>query len=185
MDICDAVTTCFSGKFEFVGKTYDSIVWKHIPEHEYMTLSDDKKTEFVLNETSNVAENTYALKQLVLSDGSVAFDTLKTQEEYENLDDEVKSNFQATYKMYVRKPIPLEEISSTYENYKNNIAPMLSLRQKRNTLLSESDKFVSIPDWPHPTEEVRQAWLDYRQALRDLPANTTDPENPIWPTPPE
>jgi hypothetical protein len=26
--------------------------------------------------------------------------------------------------------------------------------------------------------------LDYRQALRDLPANTTDPENPVWPTAP-
>jgi len=39
-------------------------------------------------------------------------------------------------------------------------------------------------DYPHATEEVKQAWLDYRQALRDLPGNTTDPENPVWPTPP-
>ena len=31
------------------------------------------------------------------------------------------------------------------------------------------------------TEEVKQAWLDYRQALRDLPANTSDPSNPVWP----
>ena len=59
-----------------------------------------------------------------------------------------------------------------------------SLRYLRDIKLSETDKYT-IPDWPHPTEEAKQAWLDYRQALRDLPSNTTDPENPIWPTPPE
>ncbi|NBP87864.1 MAG: hypothetical protein EBU59_05025, partial [Planctomycetia bacterium] len=30
------------------------------------------------------------------------------------------------------------------------------------------------------TDEMR----DYRQALRDLPANTVDPANPVWPTKP-
>lgn len=61
--------------------------------------------------------------------------------------------------------------------------PLKDLRKKRDDLLSKTDKFA-IPDWPHPTEEVKQAWLDYRQALRDLPANTTDPENPVWPQAP-
>ena len=59
-----------------------------------------------------------------------------------------------------------------------------NLRQERDNILSQTDKYA-ILDWPHPSEEVKQAWLDYRQALRDLPANTTDPENPVWPTPPE
>jgi hypothetical protein len=57
------------------------------------------------------------------------------------------------------------------------------LRQQRNILLDKSDKYT-VPDYPHLTPEAKQAWLDYRQALRDLPANTTDPENPVWPTPP-
>ena len=60
---------------------------------------------------------------------------------------------------------------------------MNTIRSERNILLRDSDIYV-IPDWPHPTEEVRQAWLDYRQALRDLPANTTDPSNPVWPEAP-
>lgn len=60
---------------------------------------------------------------------------------------------------------------------------MMDLRNKRRYLLNESDKYA-IPDWPHPTPEARQAWLDYRQALRDLPANTEDPANPVWPTAP-
>jgi hypothetical protein len=58
------------------------------------------------------------------------------------------------------------------------------IRYFRNTLLNQSDKYVTI-DFPHPTPEARQAWLDYRQALRDLPANTEDPANPVWPVPPE
>ena len=58
------------------------------------------------------------------------------------------------------------------------------LRFKRNRLLKQSDKY-SVQDYPHPTSEIGQGWLDYRQALRDLPMNTTDVENPVWPTPPQ
>ena len=32
---------------------------------------------------------------------------------------------------------------------------------------------------------MSDAWKTYRQALRDLPANTKDPANPTWPTKPE
>lgn len=58
-----------------------------------------------------------------------------------------------------------------------------NLRQERNSRLTQTDYLATV-DYPHATEEVKQAWFDYRQALRDLPANTTDPENPVWPTPP-
>jgi hypothetical protein len=66
----------------------------------------------------------------------------------------------------------------------NNGFTIDDIRYFRNTLLNQSDKYVTI-DFPHPTPEARQAWLDYRQALRDLPANTEDPANPVWPVPPE
>lgn len=66
----------------------------------------------------------------------------------------------------------------------NNEEVLLSkLRENRDILLDKSDKYTT-PDFPHSSEEVKQAWLDYRQALRDLPANTTDPENPVWPEAP-
>lgn len=61
--------------------------------------------------------------------------------------------------------------------------PLNKLRKERNELLDKTDKYTVV-DFPHPTEEAKQAWLDYRQALRDLPANTTDPENPVWPQAP-
>jgi len=61
--------------------------------------------------------------------------------------------------------------------------PLKDLRKKRDDLLSKTDKYT-LTDWPHPTEEAKQAWLDYRQALRDLPANTEDPSAPVWPEAP-
>lgn len=44
---------------------------------------------------------------------------------------------------------------------------MTNLRDYRNMLLHMSDVYV-LPDYPHKTEELRQAWLDYRQKLRDI-----------------
>ena len=71
-----------------------------------------------------------------------------------------------------------------------NEAPMKKLREERNIKLLETDKYF-ITDWPHPSEEVKQAWITYRQALRDLPSNSTPSfdengnlTNVTWPTPP-
>jgi len=58
------------------------------------------------------------------------------------------------------------------------------LREERNRRIAQTD-YLFTSDYPHATPEAKQAWLDYRQALRDLPANTTDPENPVWPVAPE
>lgn len=53
------------------------------------------------------------------------------------------------------------------------------LRRERNVLLVASD-WTQIADAPVD----KYTWAEYRQALRDLPANTTDPFDPVWPTPP-
>ena len=53
-----------------------------------------------------------------------------------------------------------------------------TLRQQRNELLAETDYF-GMPDVTM-SDEMKA----YRQALRDLPANTADPTNPVWPTKP-
>lgn len=68
------------------------------------------------------------------------------------------------------------------ETYKKLV--LNDVRKERDNLLDKTDKYVTI-DYPHPTPEAKQAWLDYRQALRDLPANTMDPENPAWPESPK
>ena len=54
------------------------------------------------------------------------------------------------------------------------------LRISRNRKLLESD-------WTQSRDVTLSNdadWKTYRQALRDLPANTSDPTNPTWPTAP-
>ena len=55
----------------------------------------------------------------------------------------------------------------------------LELRRDRDDILAASD-WTQVPDAPVD----QQAWAAYRQALRDLPANTTDPRNVAWPEKP-
>ena len=71
-----------------------------------------------------------------------------------------------------------------------NEAPMKKLREERDKKLLETDKY-SITDWPHASEEIKQAWITYRQELRDLPTTATpqldtnsELTNVMWPTPP-
>ena len=87
------------------------------------------------------------------------------------------------FKPYKSPKLTHEEYTNSINELKNDVL-LKKIREKRSKLLQYTDKYVNS-DYPHPTPEAKQAWLDYRQALRDLPANTTDPENPVWPTPPE
>lgn len=60
-----------------------------------------------------------------------------------------------------------------------------ALRSKRNILLDKSDAYVLPDRWYSYTSEQQTSWSAYRQALRDLPTNTSDPFNVIWPLKPE
>jgi hypothetical protein len=53
-------------------------------------------------------------------------------------------------------------------------------------LLTEIDPIVTNPlRWSSLSETQQEAYATYRQELLDLPDNTTDPRNPVWPTPPQ
>jgi hypothetical protein len=59
---------------------------------------------------------------------------------------------------------------------------MASLRVERNRRLDEADiKYCNAERWAAMTEAQRDVWRAYKQALRDLPATTEDPVNPVWP----
>lgn len=59
----------------------------------------------------------------------------------------------------------LEELKTQYA--------FIKLREERNRLLLNTDKYTSIPDWPHENDTIKQLWINYRQLLRELPANST------------
>jgi hypothetical protein len=61
--------------------------------------------------------------------------------------------------------------------------PLKDLRKERNKRLTDCDWVVTratSTDTPVPEE-----WKTYMQALRDLPSNTEDPANPVWPVAPQ
>ena len=76
-------------------------------------------------------------------------------------------------------------IQSEVEAQIPTVTPIIELawlRYLRNIKLAESD-WTQSPDIP---ETLKAKWATYRQALRDLPANTNpaDYRNPTWPTEP-
>ena len=86
-------------------------------------------------------------------------------------------------------PLTAEEIAER-EAYERDVLPGLQLeqlRQRRNQLLTETD-WVTLKAIDDSNDglgiQLPQVWMDYRQALRDLPANTMDPANPVWPVKP-
>ena len=56
------------------------------------------------------------------------------------------------------------------------------LRNQRDALLFGSE-WSQMPDTALAPGAVAD-WRRYRQELRDIPAHTQDPYNPVWPTPP-
>lgn len=55
------------------------------------------------------------------------------------------------------------------------------IRSQRDALLFQTD-WIFAPD---VTLKNKEAWLTYRQALRDLPQNFKTPEEVVWPEKPE
>ena len=77
-------------------------------------------------------------------------------------------------------PLSAEEIAER-EAYERDVQPGVDLellREERNRRLAETD-YLALSD-ATLSEEMRT----YRQALRDLPGNTSDPANPTWPVKP-
>ena len=58
------------------------------------------------------------------------------------------------------------------------------IRDKRDSELNKTDKYAAL-DFPHPNKEKRNEWLEYRQELRDLPANIKNMKNVVWPEEPD
>ena len=63
------------------------------------------------------------------------------------------------------------------------------LRRERNIKLKQTD-FLTVSDFPYPSEDIRSAWFTYRQKLRNITATETpslDEKYQLvvtWPTPP-
>ena len=63
-----------------------------------------------------------------------------------------------------------------------NVELFREFRQERNQRLADVD-WIFSEDYAIDDASYQQ-WLTYRKALRDLPAVTEDPANPVWPEKP-
>lgn len=92
---------------------------------------------------------------------------------------------------YTTEPlVPESIIIDKYPAY--NLAYNLRIfRRERNMRLLQSD-MCGLTDFPFPSEENKQAWLAYRQALRDITTTYPEPETDenyviigvVWPAKP-
>jgi hypothetical protein len=64
---------------------------------------------------------------------------------------------------------------------RDEIGQIAQINMERASLLLSSD-WTQLPDVPIST---KQAWAEYRQALRDITSQEGYPFNVIWPTKPE
>lgn len=101
-----------------------------------------------------------------------------------------------TFQQYVEinnapPTITWAEVQAKMDELRPNEA-LKKLREQRDEILKQTDQY-SLPDFAHKSEETNQAWLTYRQALRDLPANSPDISIDLntgeltgveWPVPP-
>lgn len=58
------------------------------------------------------------------------------------------------------------------------------IREKRDVLLKESDTLSGIlwiDYWNSKDDWHKESWTNYRQALRDLPQSTENPDEIVWP----
>jgi len=96
----------------------------------------------------------------------------------------IDNNDYETLKWYEDNTIPrptLEEITEKWNEYLT-ARPWKELRQERNRRLADVD-WIFSEDYAIDDASYQQ-WLAYRKALRDLPAVTEDPLNPVWPEKP-
>lgn len=77
--------------------------------------------------------------------------------------------------------VPEEQYNEEYSRH-TTLEALKELRQERSRRLAEVDWIFST-DY-HIPNQMRDEWTRYRQALRDLPSLTEDPENPVWPEKP-
>ena len=77
---------------------------------------------------------------------------------------------------------PTEEFLELKRKELIDAQPWKELREERNKRLSQCD-WVTLKAYSTGVP-VPEEWKAYMQALRDLPATTEDPSNPVWPQEP-
>ena len=93
----------------------------------------------------------------------------------------VSNNSEVTWHVVVGTQPTEEQIQTEVERLTAEV-PWNELRAKRDQMLAATD--WEIVKHKELGTNIPTALKTYRQELRDLPANTSDPANPSWPIKP-
>ena len=108
----------------------------------------------------------------------IVYETINSEEDWNNnikiISGEDENNVAIFYE---NNPITFAQITEKYNEIENN-KKWEVIREKRNQLLAETD-FYALSDVTMTTE-----MSNYRQALRDLPSSTSNPDDVVFPTKP-
>ena len=71
----------------------------------------------------------------------------------------------------------------------DDLSPVNTTSYQWEILRNQRDDKLLFCDWTQGNDtplgsSKKTEWATYRQALRDFPANTSDPKNPTWPSEP-
>jgi predicted transcriptional regulator len=102
----------------------------------------------------------------------------------ESIEKHIKENEE--YLLYAKNWRNCEVVNGEVVPISEEILEAESLQRKWNSFIADRNDKLKNSDWTQvPDAPVDSAaWAVYRQQLRDLPANTTDPRNVVWPEPP-
>jgi len=112
----------------------------------------------------------------VLSD-----DTLKTYGWLPLEEQQPGGDLTSGYHILTDKVIYVAEPPVEQNNNQSIEALWREVRNKRDQLLQETDKFMLIDTYEQLNAETQQQYKTYRQQLRDIPQTFELPENVVWP----
>ena len=109
---------------------------------------------------------------------SVLYDTINSEEDWNNKVQIISGADEFnTAIFYETKPITYQQVVTKYAEVEVE-EKWEAIREKRNQLLAETD-YLALSDNTMSAEMTA-----YRQALRDLPASTSNPDDVVFPTKP-
>ena len=140
------------------------------------SIGADTITISLFNKNTGLLETTYSGAERsapVASDLQIVVSGTYSPTEYLSLDGDIK-------------PLPIKpglyyQFDRTTESWISVGTPELKaaeIRSKRDKLLAESD-WSQLPDVP---DSLKEKYISYRQALRNITEQTTFPESVVWPT---
>jgi hypothetical protein len=153
---------------------------------EKFTNEEGKESLVIKEGPMELPQNSSTISNLNLLDDETLkmFGWVPVEQNTENKPIFVSVNFEIFEDKVIETTITRDKTDDelSKDKEKTDYYDWQAVRERRNTLLQDSDKLVMIDRWEKLSAEEKQKLTNYRQALRDLPSQNSDPKLIIFPT---